>query len=273
MIRVGVAKTGNISTSIVFEHLLDERAEREDLEIRVFSSGPKLREKDCEEILKYVIEYNPDLIVYITPNASLKHVLKCIEKYLKGKNSIVISDKPAKKAIEKFNEYDLGYIIVEGDAMIGARREFLDPIEMAIYNASMLKIFSVIGVLRIVLEEIDKVIDSLKKGEKYLPKIVINSETLLERNYVENPYAKALTYSIYETLIRMGEINVNACFVEKDWKKYTYKVASTHLLVEKLEEIAEEIRRIDIFNDNVLRTPHYKDGRLLFKKRLIEKPK
>ncbi len=273
MIKIGIAKTGNIATSIILEHLLDERAEREDIEIRVFSSGPKLREKDCEEVLNSVINYNPDLIIYITPNASLKHILKCVEKYLSNKTSIIISDSPAKKSIKRFEELNLGYIIVEGDVIIGARREFLDPIEMAIYNAAMLKILSITGVLRIVFEEIDKAISSLKSGGKYLPRIIINSNILLEKDYISNPYAKALAYSIYETLTKIGEINMNACFVEKDWIKYTYKVTSTHLLLEHLENAAEKIRMMEIYEDNVLRTPHYKDGKLLLKRKLLEKPK
>ncbi len=273
MVKIGIAKTGNITTSIILEHLLDERADREDIEIRVFSSGPKMREKDCREILSRVIEYNPDIIIYITPNASLKHVQRNIEKYLTNKNAVIISDAPSEKIVKKLEELNLGYIIVKGDPMIGARREFLDPIEMAIFNASMLKILSIIGVLRIILEEVDKTIDALKKGSKYLPKMIIDSNTLLSKDYIKNPYAKSLIYSIYETLIKVGEINVTACFVEKDWKKYTYMVSSTHLLLQKLEELAEEIRRMEIYNDDVLRTPHHRDGSVLMKRKLIEKPK
>ena len=41
-----------------------------------------------------------------------------------------------------------GYIIMKGDAMIGARREFLDPIEMADYNGNLVKVLALTGAFR-----------------------------------------------------------------------------------------------------------------------------
>jgi methylenetetrahydromethanopterin dehydrogenase len=97
---IAVAKTGNIGSSTVLELLLDERADRRDIEVRVISS------------------------LYTTPNASAPGPKKVIEG-LSGKNAIVVSDGPAVKAKDLMEEKGLGYILVKADAMIGARREFL----------------------------------------------------------------------------------------------------------------------------------------------------
>ena len=50
--------------------------------------------------------------------------------------------------------------------MIGARREFLDPTEMTIYNSDIIKVLAATGAFNLVIEAIDEAIESVKKGGK-----------------------------------------------------------------------------------------------------------
>jgi len=49
--------------------------------------------------------------------------------------------------------------------MIGARREFLDPTEMTIYNSDIIKVLAATGAFNLIIEAIDEAIESVKKGE------------------------------------------------------------------------------------------------------------
>ncbi len=265
--KIGVAKNGNIATSLVVELMLDERADREDIEVRVFTSGAKMQLKDCEDVVKRILEYNPDLIIYISPNPSLKQVIKALEM-LKGRRVIVIGDSPGIKAKEKFEELGFGYILIKGDAMIGARREFLDPIEMVLFNADMLKILAVTGALRIVYEEIDK---AIKNGE-YLPRVVVDSETAVKYSGLNNPYARVKAMACYEIAEKVAELNVKGCFIIKEREKYIATVAGAHEMLRLASLLADEIREIEKINDSVLRKPHSRSGDILSKLKLFEKP-
>jgi methylenetetrahydromethanopterin dehydrogenase len=57
-----------------------------------------------------------------------------------GKPIIVVSDEPSRKAARKLPEEGIGYLVLYGDAMIGAKRPFLDPIEMALFNADVIRV-------------------------------------------------------------------------------------------------------------------------------------
>jgi methylenetetrahydromethanopterin dehydrogenase len=271
MVRVGVIKTGNIATSLVLELLLDERAEREDISIRVLSTGAKMTPGEVEGLVKEAGRHSPDVILYVTPNPGAAGPRRVIEE-LKGKRAVVIGDAPGVKVADTLEEYGLGYIFIEGDVMIGARREFLDPTEMAIFNADVLKVLAVTGVFRLLQVEIGKLIDAVKKGREYLPRVVVDSETALEYAGIENPEAREKAARAYATAIEAGKLNVQGCFVEKDPWKYIPMVAEAHELLRKAAMLAEEAREMEKKEDNVLRTPHYKDGRILKKRRLMEKP-
>ena len=56
--------------------------------------------------------------------------------------AFIIGDAPGKRAKDEMDEQGIGYIIVEADPMIGARREWLDPTEMAIFQLRHLKSIS-----------------------------------------------------------------------------------------------------------------------------------
>ncbi len=265
--KIGIAKNGNIATSLVVELMLDERADREDIEVRVFTSGAKMQAKDCEDVVDLVLKYNPDLVIYVSPNPSLKQVVNSLKK-LKGRRVIVIGDSPGIKARETFEELGFGYIFVKGDAMIGARREFLDPIEMVIFNADMLRVLAVTGAFRVVYEEIDKAI----KDRNYLPRIVVDSMLAVERSGIENPYAKVKALACYEIAEKVADLNVKGCFVIKEREKYIATVASAHEMLRVASKMADEVREIEKVKDSVLRKPHSRSGDILSKRKLFEKP-
>ncbi|MFQ5976230.1 MAG: F420-dependent methylenetetrahydromethanopterin dehydrogenase, partial [Candidatus Hydrothermarchaeales archaeon] len=185
MVRVGVVKTGNIGSSLVLEFLFDERADREDIDVEVVTSGAKMGVSEGEKVAKKILDFKPDLILYSTPNPSAPGPMKVID-LLTGKNAIVFGDSPGIKIKEKLEEKGLGYFFVKADSMIGARREFLDPTEMAIFNSDMLKVLAVTGVLRLVQEEVDGVIDEIKNDmSPKLPRIVVDKDVALAYSGIE----------------------------------------------------------------------------------------
>jgi len=186
----------------------------------------------------------------------------------------VISDGPAKKAVKEIEEAGLGYIIVDGDPMIGARREFLDPTEMALYNSDVIKVLAATGTLSLIVKEIDKVIDAIKIGKKpSLPRLIVSGADAVEAAGFVNPYAKAKAEAAYEISREVVKINSEACFKVKDWKVYVHLVATGHELMRMAAKMVDEAREIEKSSDTVLREPHFKDGTRGHKKALIEKPK
>ncbi len=271
VVKLLVLKTGNIATSLVLELLLDERADREDLDVEVFTSGAKMTPEDAERLLSRVNLDEYGLILYISPNPSVAGPKKIIEA-LKGRKAVVIGDAPGVKIKEKLEEAQLGYLFILGDSMIGARREFLDATEMAIFNAEMLKVLSITGALRLVQEEVDKAIEAVKKGESYLPRVVVDTAKAVARARFENPYARAKARAAYEAVKLVGELNVKGCFMVKDAEKYIPIVASAHELLRMASLYADEAREIEKAQDSLFREPHSRSGELLKKTSLLEKP-
>ena len=273
-VRIGFIKVGNIGTSPLLELLLDERADREDIDVRVVSSGAKLTPEQAEEVARKALEFSPSLVIVASPSAGLPGPSK-VRAIVKeaGVPGIAISDAPAKKAIKKIEEDGFGYIIVEADAMIGARREFLDPAEMALFNADVIKVLAATGAFNVVCEELDKVIEALKKGEKpELPKVVVDAETAAKAAGFSNPYAMAKAMAAYEMAKKVADITSQACFVVKEPERYVPMCAAAHELMKVAAAMADEAREIEKGADSLLRKPHAKDGRLLAKKKLMEKP-
>ncbi len=274
LIKIGVVKIGNIGCAPIIEFLLDERAEREDIDVRVFSSGAKMGKEQANQVVEDVLSFKPELIIFTTPNASLPIPQKVIESLADSKiPSIVVSDAPAKKVIKEVEEKGLGYFIIEGDAMIGARREFLDPVEMAIFNAEVVKILAISGVFNIIQEKIDQALESLKAGTPLqLPRLVIDAELASNASKFSNPYAKAKASAAYDIAKKVAELNVKGCFMIKEMDRYVLTVASAHEMMRQAARLADEAREIEKYSDTVQRTPHYDDGRILSKKKLFEKP-
>ena len=80
-----------------------------------------------------------------------------------------------KRAKDEIEKQGLGYIIITGDPLIGARKQFLDPVEMAIFNSNISKVLAITGVYRIVHQEIDKAIYAIENELKPdLPKLIVS---------------------------------------------------------------------------------------------------
>jgi methylenetetrahydromethanopterin dehydrogenase len=275
IVKVGVFKCGNIGTAPLIELLLDELAEREDIRVRTVTTGSKITVEDVEEALPKLFEFNPDLVVLVSPNAAVSGPAKSREILSKRRfPCVVISDALAKKIIDEIEKQGLGYIIVLGDPLIGARREFLDPSEMAIFNANIIKVLAVTGVLRFVHQEIDKIIAAIKEKEIItLPKIVIDTEYIRDNSDFSNPYAKAKAMAAYELTKKIAEIDQKACFIEKEKEKYILLVACAHEIAQAAAKLAEEAREIEKHTDDLVRRPHSREGKLLTKTKLLLSPK
>ncbi|MCS7112833.1 MAG: F420-dependent methylenetetrahydromethanopterin dehydrogenase [Nitrososphaerota archaeon] len=274
VIRIGFGKLGCIASSPLIEYLLDERADRDDLSVRIVSSGAKMGEDDAEEVAKALIQFKPVLAIAVSPNAGLPGPRR-MRSLLRdaGIPTIVVSDAPSRRIIKELEEGGYGYIIVLGDSMIGARREFLDPVEMAIYNADLIKVLAVTGAFRVIQMELDKVIDCLKRGEELkLPRIIVDRKVAVEAGQFANPYARAKAIAAYEAAVKVADLTVEGCFKIEEWTEYTSIVAAAHELMSYAARQASEAREIEKGMDTVYRSPHNRRGEVLYKRKLIEKP-
>ncbi|MHC1582353.1 MAG: F420-dependent methylenetetrahydromethanopterin dehydrogenase [Candidatus Syntropharchaeia archaeon] len=270
MVKVGFIKLGNIGMSRIVDLLLDERADR-DIEVAVAGTGAKMRKEDAKNAAN-IMKWGPDLVVVISPNAALPGP-KAAREAVGDTPCIVISDSPAKKAVDELKEKGFGYIILTGDPMIGARREFLDPVEMSLFNADVIRVLSVCGAARLVQEELDRVISQLATGEKpELPQIIATAEVVVERADFSNPYAKAKAIAAYNMAEKVAEMDTKACFVIQDPEEYIIMAAAAHELMRTAAKIADEAYEIEKYSDNVSRKPHAKSGDILSKRKLMEKP-
>jgi len=273
-VKVGVFKCGNIGTSPLFELLLDELADRRDIKIRTVTTGSKMGVEDVEEALPKIFEFDPNLLVSVSPNPSISGPAKVREKLSNsGVPSVVISDAPGKRIKAELEKQGLGYIIITGDPLIGARREFLDPVEMAIFNSNIIKVLAITGVYRIIHREIDKLIHAIKMGLRpVLPKLIIDVNSIRDNSDFENPYANAKAIAAYELAEKIAEINVQACFIEKERDKYIPLVACAHEIAQVAARLAEEAREIEKYSDTLVRKPHSKDGKPKIKTKLMLPP-
>jgi len=273
-VKIGVFKCGNIGAAPLFELLLDELAEREDITVRTVTTGSKMGVEDVEEALPRLFEFDPDLIVFISPNPAISGPAKVREILLKrGVPSVIVSDGVAKRIKDELEKQGLGYIIIMGDPLIGARREFLDPIEMAIFNSNIIKVLAITGVLRILHQEIDRLIAILKEELALtLPRLLVDTDNIRDNPDFANPYAKAKAMAAYELTKKVAEIDTRACFKEKEREKYIPLAACAHELAQIAAKLAEEAREIEKYSDSLVRKPHSKKGEPLTKTKLILPP-
>jgi len=274
VVKVGFAKIGNIGSAPMIEFLLDERADRNDVDVRIVSSGAKMGIEQAEEVANKLLEFKPDFVVVTSPNASLPGPTR-LREILAEKNIpvIVVSDAPAKKIAKDLQSKGFGYIIVMADSMIGARREFLDPVEMSLFNSDLIKVLAITGVFNIIQVELDKVIDAFKQNVKpTLPTIIVTKDNAVEAAKFSNPYAKAKAMASFEIARVVADLTVEGCFIIKEWERYTAIVAAAHEMMRYAAKLADEARELEKSNDSVYRAPHSKAGVILSKRKLIEKP-
>ncbi len=273
VVKIGFVKLGNIGASRIVDLLLDERADREDIDARVLGTGAKMTPEHAADTSR-LLDWDPDLVVITSPNAALpgpKRAREMVKE--KGKPCIVISDAPAKKAVNDLKENGYGYIIIPGDPMIGARREFLDPVEMSLFNADVLSVLTIAGVVKLMQEELDAVIDAIKKGgDVKLPQIIATVEKSVERAQFSNPYAKAKAIAAYSMAEKVAELDVKGCFMMKDPKEYVPIVAAAHELLRAAAKLAYEARDMEKQTDSLVRMPHARTGEILKKAKLLDKP-
>ncbi|CAB3289338.1 F420-dependent methylenetetrahydromethanopterin dehydrogenase [Methanocaldococcus lauensis] len=275
VVKIGVIKCGNLGISPMIDLALDERADRKDIAVRVLGSGAKMDPESVEEVTnKMVNEIKPDIIIYVGPNPGAPGPKKAREILSKsGIPSVIVGDAPGLKVKDEMEQQGLGYIIIKCDAMIGARREFLDPVEVAMFNSDILRIIGGTGALRIVQNAIDEMITAIKEGKHVeLPRIVINEEKAVEAMEFTNPYAKAKAMAAFVIAEKVADVDVKGCFMIKDAERYIPIVASAHEMLRYAAKLVDEARELEKAMDAVSRKPHASDGRILSKKKLMEKP-
>jgi len=278
VVKVGIAKLGNIASGVMAELLLDERADREDMITFMATSGTKLQPEDIDRVVSNMKAWAPDFCIVVSPNGVLPGPTQAREDLAAaGIPCIVITDDVTTKKDQfaALKESDFGYIIMKADAMIGARREFLDPIEMADYNGNLVKVLAITGAYRKMQMELDKVIDQVKAGKKgkdlVLPKVVMTSDKAVDGEF-SNPYALAKARAAYEIAQQVAAVNVKGCFMTKEWEKYIPIVASAHEMMRQAMILCEEARDLEKGMDAVIRKPHKKTGEIVSKTKLISKP-
>jgi methylenetetrahydromethanopterin dehydrogenase len=273
MVKIGFVKLGNLGISQGIELLLDEIAQREGIEVRVFGSGAKMSPSEAEASVE-LKNWGPDFVVIVSPNASAPGPTKARELW-KDVPTVVISDGPTKKDDRKaLEEAGFGYIILPVDPLIGAKREFLDATEMILFNSDAQKVLANIGASRLVKQEIDKLIDQVNEGKKELelPHILATPEKCVERMNFSNPYAKAKAIAAGHIASKVAEINFKACFILKDVADIALTAAAGHEALRVAAKLADEARELEKSGDTIYREPHAKSGELLKKVKLFEKP-
>jgi len=278
VVKVGIAKLGNIASGVMAELLLDERADREDVQTFMATSGTKLQPEDIDRVVTNLKAWKPDFAIAVSPNGVLPGPKGARENLLAaGIPVIVITDDitTKKEDFEALKASKFGYIIMKADAMIGARREFLDPIEMADYNGNLVKVLAVTGAFRKLQNALDDVINQVKAGKKgdelVLPKIVMSSDKAVAGEFT-NPYALAKARAAYEIAQAVAGVNVKGCFMTKEWVDYIPIVTSAHEMMRVAAVLCDEAREIEKAGDGVIRKPHKKDGVIVSKVKLISKP-
>jgi methylenetetrahydromethanopterin dehydrogenase len=277
VVKVGVAKLGNIASGVMAELLLDERADREDMQTFMATSGTKLQPEDIDRVVNNMIAWKPDFAIVVSPNGVLPGPTGARERLLaSGIPTLFITDDvTTKKEWAEIKDGKFGYIIMKGDAMIGARREFLDPIEMADYNGNLVKVLALTGAFRKLQMAIDQVIDQVKAGKKgaelAMPKLIVSSDKAVDGEFT-NPYALAKARAAYEIASAVAMVNVKGCFMTKEWEKYIPIVSSAHEMMRAAAVLCDEAREIEKAGDGIIRKPHKKDGIIVSKTKLISKP-
>ena len=273
ILKIGILKNGTIGSSLLLAFLMDERAEATRINVIEVTSGAKMHPAShCVETMKHLLEFEPDLIVMSSPNAALPGP-KAVREMSGAIPTIVISDAPAKKAIDEIKEKNMGYILVNCDSMIGARRPFLDVIEMSVFNSDLLKVLAITGALQVIAEELNIVIMDLLEGRTpSLPQIIIDANIATEAAKFSNPYARAKAIAAFELAASVSRVTGKACFQLKERSEYMPLLAAAHEMMRTAALICDEAREMEKSNDTVIRRPHHaKQQKFLSKIGLYDK--
>ncbi|MCS3900990.1 F420-dependent methylenetetrahydromethanopterin dehydrogenase [Methanococcus voltae] len=275
VVKVGIIKCGNIGMSPLVDLSLDERADRNDIDVRVVGSGAKMGPEQVEEVTKKMIEdIKPDFVLYIGPNPAAPGP-KVARELLSAADipAVIIGDAPGIKDKDAMAEQGLGYILIKCDPMIGARRQFLDPVEMSMFNADVVRVLAGTGAVRVVQNAIDAMIYAVEEGKEIeLPKIIVTDAKAVAAAEFSNPYAKAKAMAAFVMAEKVADIDVKGCFMTKEMDKYIPIVASAHEMIRYAAKLVDEARELEKATDGVSRKPHAGPGAILNKSKLMEKP-
>ena len=261
MTTITFVKIGYIGTTIIIEALLDERSARKDIKMRVVSCSVSMEVEDSEDVAKIAAGIESDLYVIISPNAALKGP-KAARKVLEetGKPLILVSDEPSRKYMKELPE-EIGYLVIYGDPMISAKSAYLDPVEMALFNADVLRTLAVTGTFRFIQTELDKVIDSIKAGDKpELPRIVITKKRALAASDLQNPYAQGKAVAAYEINRQVAKLSTEAVFKLKEREDAIPVLTAAHEAARQAAKLCDEARELEKANDTVVRVAHFSKG-------------
>ena len=281
--KIGILKIGCIASSPFIDLILDERADR-DISTRSWSTGAKMNEDSAADVTRLLVDYSPNLAIVASPNAALQGPTQARNLLTEASIPFIsISDGPSRKAFFKKDKEGKtealvgkqeGFIIVTPDPMIGARREFLDAVEMVSFNAGVLTVLSACGVIRALQRIIDQVIEAMAKGmSPEMPQLVLDPEHAIEYAEFSNPYARAKGLAALQIVEDTAKVTSTACFKEQNPSKYIIQAASGHEMIRAAARLADEAREIEKAGDSLVRTPHAKNGKILTKSKLDEKPK
>ncbi|MDD1703820.1 MAG: F420-dependent methylenetetrahydromethanopterin dehydrogenase [Methanoregula sp.] len=277
VVKVGVAKLGNIASGVMAELLLDERADREDMQTFMTTSGTKLQLRDIDYVVSNMKAWKPDFCIVVSPNGLLPGPTAAREQLAAaGIPCIILTDDvTTKKNWEAVKNSKFGYIIMKADSMMGSRRELIDPVEMADFNGNQIRVLALTGAFRKLHLALDNVIDQVKAGRKgeelELPRIVMTSERAVEGEFT-NPYALAKARAAYEIAFAVAQVNVRGCFMTPEWEKYIPIVCSGHEMMRAAAKLCDEAREREKSCDGIIRKPHKKDGVIVAKVKLMSKP-
>ncbi|MGE0385498.1 MAG: F420-dependent methylenetetrahydromethanopterin dehydrogenase [Gammaproteobacteria bacterium] len=281
--RLAVVKLGCIGAAPLADLILDERADRDDIAVRGFTSGAKLDPESCEGPVADALRWQPQLALVVSPNAALPGPGKARELLAAaGVPFIAIGDSPSKKAFYVKNEAGKqvpdarpgqGFVVLPFDPMIGARRELLDPTEMALFNADVIRLLAATGALRAIQNELDRVIAAIKAGAApVLPALTLEPEQAVEAGGFANPYAAAKALAALKIAEAVAGVTTRGCFMEKEPARYIPQVAAGHEMMRTAAALADAARELEKSIDTVLRTPHSGAGETRRKTRLLDKP-
>ncbi|MFX0028619.1 MAG: F420-dependent methylenetetrahydromethanopterin dehydrogenase [Candidatus Hermodarchaeota archaeon] len=272
LLKIGILKNGTIGSSLLLAFLMDERAEATRINVYEVTSGAKMHPPEmCTETMEDLLKWGPELIIMSSPNAALPGP-KAAREMAGNIPTIVISDSPAKKAVDEIKEKNMGYILIGCDSMIGARRPFLDPVEMSIYNSDLLKVLAITGALQLIADELNKVImDMLDGRTPNLPQIIVDSTVATNSAKFSNPYAHAKAIAAFELAASVSQITGKACFQLKERSDYMPLLAAAHEMMRTAAYMCDEAREIEKQNDTVIRRPHHAKQQFLTKIGLYDK--
>ena len=272
VLKIGILKNGTIGSSLLLAFLMDERAEATRINVYEVTSGAKMHPPEmCTKTMEDLLKWGPELIIMSSPNAALPGP-KSAREMAGNIPTIVISDAPAKKALDEIKEKNMGYILVNCDSMIGARRPFLDPVEMSIFNSDLLKVLAVTGALQVIATELNRaILDMLEGRSPTLPQVIIDSNLATEAAKFSNHYARAKAIAAFELAASVSKITGKACFQLKERSDYMPLLAAAHEMMRAAALMCDEAREIEKFNDTVIRRPHHAKQHFLSKIGLHDK--